>query len=90
MARCITDAEGGAWEVTYSGHRTQYDQDELTLEFVRVGSGTRERRFARFSPRGAKAVEAAIEEMSDRALGNLLDTAQPSWTSPDGAYSRSS
>jgi len=89
MARCITDAEGATWEVTFSGHRTQYQSDEVTLEFVRTAGGTRERRFARFSPRGAKAVDAAIEEMSDRALANLLHTAQPSWTSPDGEYSRS-
>ncbi len=89
MARQITDAEGATWEVTFSGRRTQYVSDELTLEFVRTTGGSRESRFARFSPRGAKAVDAALEEMSDRALANLLHTAQPSWTSPDGEYSRS-
>lgn len=89
MARRITDAEGAIWEVTFSGHRTQYHSDELTLEFVRPTGGTMEKRFARVSPRGAKAVDAAIEEMSDRALADLLHTAQPSWTSPDGEYARS-
>lgn len=89
MARRITDAEGATWEVTFSGHRTQYHSDELTLEFSRTAGGSPERRFARFSPRGAKAVDAAIEEMSDRALATLLQTAQPSWTSPDGEYARS-
>ena len=89
MARRITDAEGATWEVTFSGHHTQYDRDELTLEFCRSTEGSPERRFARFSPRGAKSVDAAIEEMSDHALANLLCTAQPSWTSPDGEYARS-
>lgn len=89
MARQITDAEGATWDVSFSGRRTQYVSDELTLEFVKTTGGPRESRFARFSPRGAKAVDAALEEMSDRALANLLHTAQPSWTSPDGEYSRS-
>ena len=89
MARCITDAKGATWEVTFSGYRTQYQSDELTVEFSRTSDETRERRFVRFSPRGAKTVDAALEEMSDRALTNLFHTAQPSWTSPDGEYSRS-
>jgi hypothetical protein len=89
MARRITDPEGATWEVTYSGHRTQYNTDELTLEFVRTDGGTRERRFARFSPRGAKSVDSALDEMTDHGLANLLKAAQPAWTSPDGEYSRS-
>jgi hypothetical protein len=89
MARRIIDHDGATWEVTYSGHRTQYATDELTLEFVRVAGGVKERRFARVSPRGAKSVDSALDEMSDRALGDLLRSAQPAWTSPDGEYSRS-
>ena len=88
MARNITDATGAIWEVSPSGRRTQYGADEVSLEFVRTQGGEPERRFARFAPRGAKAVEIALEDMSDRALLALLGTTQPAWTSPDGGYGR--
>lgn len=86
MSRRITDAAGNAWEVTPSGRRTQYGSDEVSLEFQRVGDGEQERRFARFSPRGAKAAEIALEDTSDAALITLLGESQPAWTSPDGSY----
>ena len=89
MARAITDANGVVWQVTSSGRQTQYGRDELSLEFSRVMAGEREQRYARFSPRGATAVEMALEELSDRALLSLLGTAQPAWTSPDGDYASS-
>ncbi len=89
MARRILDPNGATWEVMFSGHRTQYSKDELTLEFLRTAGGTKERRFVRFSPRGAKSVDSAIADLTDEALANLLHTAQPAWTSPDGEYSRS-
>lgn len=86
MARVIVDAVGAVWEVAQSGRRTQYSGDELSLEFRRIEGGTAERRFARFSPRGAKAAEVALEEATDHALLALLGTAQPAWTSPEGGY----
>ena len=89
MPRTITDSTGTVWEVTPSGRRTQYGADEVSLEFLRVGAGVREQRFARFSPRGAKAVEMALEDASDASLLNLLALTQPAWTSPDGSYGRS-
>lgn len=85
MARRITDVDGTAWEVAPSGRHTQYGIDELSLEFRRVGAEA-ERRYIRFSPRGAKSAEQAMEEVSDRALLGLLAASQPSWTSPDGSY----
>jgi hypothetical protein len=88
MPRRITDAAGAVWEVMPSGRTTQYGSDEVSLEFVRVGEGPREQRFARFSPRGAKAAEMALEDASDAALRNLLSLTQPAWTSPDGGYGR--
>lgn len=88
MPRRITDATGAVWEVTSSGRRTQYGSDEVSLEFLRVGEGAREQRFARFSPRGAKAVEIALEDATDASLLNLLTETQPAWTSPDGGYGR--
>lgn len=86
MSRRITDASGTSWDVTPSGRRTQYGSDEVSLEFQRVGDGTPEQRFARFAPRGAKAVEIALEDTSDAALVTLLGQSQPAWTSPDGGY----
>jgi hypothetical protein len=86
MPRRITDAAGAIWEVMPSGRRTQYGSDEVSLEFQRVGEGARETRFARFAPRGAKAVEMALEDATDRALITLLGQSQPAWTSPDGSY----
>ncbi|HEX3926432.1 MAG TPA: hypothetical protein VHW65_00395 [Gemmatimonadales bacterium] len=88
MARRIVDTDGGVWEVGPSGRRTQYGADETSLEFLRVAGGTPDRRFARFSPRGAKAAELALDEASDTALLTLLSQAQPAWTSPDGSYGR--
>jgi hypothetical protein len=89
VARRITDGSGTTWEVVPSGRRTQYGADEVSLEFQRVSGGEPERRFVRYAPQGAKAVELALEEATDRALLDLLAHAQPAWTSPDGGYGRS-
>jgi len=88
MPRRITDAKGAVWEVTPSGRSTQYGSDEVSLEFLRVSEGVREQRFARFAPRGAKAVEIALEDATDASLRTLLSETQPAWTSPDGSYGR--
>lgn len=89
MPRRIHDDSGATWEVSASGRRTQYNRDELTVEFLRVEGGPREQRYARFSPRGATASDLALEAVSDHTLGMLLRSAQPSWTSPDAGYTRS-
>src|SRR5690606_8889804 len=47
-----------------------------------------ERRYARFSPRGAKSAERAFEQASDRLLARLLATAGPAWTAPEGGVAR--
>lgn len=89
MARQIIDDAGRTWEAAPSGRVTQYDVDELSIEFRLVGDATDERRFARFSPRGAKVGEMAFEETSDAALRSLLRASQVAWTSPDGGYAPS-
>ena len=86
MARRITDETGQHWDVSPSGRVTQYDLDQLSLEFVRVGSPGPERRYARYAPRGARIGELAFEETSDAALLALLRESQVGWTSPDGGY----
>ncbi|MDZ4259563.1 MAG: hypothetical protein U0974_09160 [Gemmatimonadales bacterium] len=85
MARQITDATGTVWTVTLSGRHTQYAKDEVALTMTAAG----EQRQVRFSPRGAKAPERAIEEASDALLLRLLNQAQPVWTSPVANYGRS-
>ena len=67
MARRIIDAAGVAWRVALSGRAHQYGRDELSLEFRPVDAPT-EVRYCRFSPRGAKAGEMALDESSDREL----------------------
>ena len=87
--RTITDARGVVWEVAPSGRRTFYGSDELSLEFRRVGASPEELRFIRFAPRGARSVEIALEEATDRRLVTMLSQSQPAWTSPDGEYGQS-
>lgn len=86
MARRITDDDGKAWDAAPSGAVTQYDNDELSLEFRRVDGPVRERRFVRYSPQGAKMGESAFEELTDTALLALWRRSQVAWTSPDGGY----
>ena len=88
MPRRITDRSGVVWEVMPSGRRTQYGADETSLEFRRTDDDAIARRFCRFSPRGAKSAEIALEDASDASLVTLLDVSQPAWSSPDGAYGR--
>ncbi|MBK6494983.1 MAG: hypothetical protein KA267_02315 [Gemmatimonadales bacterium] len=85
MARRIIDPQGTAWRVALSGRSTMYGRDELSLEFRPVESPTQVR-YCRYSPRGAKAGELALDESTDRELLALLASAQPAWTSPDGDY----
>lgn len=88
MARRIIDPQGTAWRVALSGRATMYGRDELSLEFRPVDSPSQVR-YCRFSPRGAKAGEMALDETTDRELVALLEAAQPAWTSPDGDYGQS-
>ncbi len=84
MLRRLVDAKGRAWTVSLSGRYTQYVRDELSLEFRLVDGD--ERRFVRTSPRGAKAPELALQQLTAADLARLLQSSQPSWTSPDGGY----
>jgi hypothetical protein len=86
MPKRITDPSGEVWEIVLTGRTTQYTRDEISLTFVSKDPSKKERRYARFSPRGAKSAELAFEQVSDRMLQRLLARAQPSWTAPDGGY----
>ena len=86
MPRQIADGAGVLWDVMPSGRSTQYGSDETSLEFRRCDDREAAPRFVRYSPRGAKSVEMALEDASDQSLAALLATSQPAWTSPDGGY----
>lgn len=87
MERMITAPDGSRWRVTLTGRITQYTSDELGLTYERIGEEP-ERRFVRFSPRGAKSGEIALAEASEGLLTRLLRSSQPGWTAPQGGYRR--
>jgi hypothetical protein len=89
MARRVIDVDGQRWEVSPSGRFTPYDRDEFTLVFEQGTGPGRLRRFARYSPRGARRRDASLQGLSDAELVQLFQHSQPAWTSPDGAYARS-
>ncbi|HEY4321780.1 MAG TPA: hypothetical protein VGM77_11465 [Gemmatimonadales bacterium] len=88
MPRQVTDLAGEVWNVMPSGRRTQYGADETSLEFRKAADASAPPRFVRYSPRGAKSVEIALEDVSDAALLQLLAVTQPSWTAPEQAYGK--
>lgn len=86
-ARSLTVA-GRAWRVFPSGRVTQYDRDEFALMFVSEANGKREVRVTRYSPAGVRSRERSFADLSDAELTRLLETSQPSDTSPEAGYSR--
>ena len=69
-----------------SGRVTVYGKDEFGLVFE-LGTGPeRKRRFTRYSPLGAKSVDASLAELTERQLVELFRQSQPAWTSPEGKY----
>jgi hypothetical protein len=85
MPRRLIDIDGVQWSVTMSGRHTQYNKDEFTVLFRRVGEA-REERAARYSPLGSKLRENSLAERSDAELIDLFRRSQPSWTTADTGY----
>ncbi len=81
------ESEGRAWSASVSGRRTQYTQDEYGIVFTSLDEA-RERRIARYSPRGPKSQERSLHALTDAELVDLLRRSQPSWTSPELGYQR--
>ena len=77
---------GERWEVYPSGRVTVYPKDEFGLTF-QLGTGPeRKRRFTRYAPLGSRSPDAALAELSERQLRELLAASQPAWTAPEAAY----
>lgn len=88
MARRTIEVDGERWEVYPSGRVTSYARDEFGLVFQRGTGADRVRRYARYAPLGARRWDAALADLSDRQLRELLAQSQPEWTSPDGRMAR--
>lgn len=87
MARRILEVNGVSWGVAPSGRVTPYLRDEFGLTFTRLDP-VGERRFVRYSPRGAKSPDLALTQLSDADLRRLLSRSQPAWITPDAGYRR--
>ena len=81
-------AEGKTWKVYPSGFITQYDQDEFGLIFVAGSGADRVVRVTRYSPQGTRSREQSLAELTDDELGQLFESSQPSFTSPEAGYAR--
>jgi hypothetical protein len=86
MARRTIAVDGTRWEVYPSGRVTVYGRDQFGLIFE-SGTGTQRRhRVTHFSSLGSRRSERAFLELSDRALLELFQESQPSWTAPEVSY----
>ncbi len=88
MARRSIEVDGDRWVVYPSGRITVYDRDEFALIFEKGTGPNRVRRVSRFSPRGACRWDAALAELSDDYLSQLLHASQIAGTSPEAGYQR--
>jgi hypothetical protein len=86
MARRRLVIEGETWEVFPTGRTTVYGRDEFGLVFECGTGPARRRRYARYSPVGARFTEASLRELSDRQLVDLFHQSQPAWTAPESSY----
>jgi hypothetical protein len=86
MPRRLIEIDGDTWSVTMSGRYTQYNKDEFTVVFRRIG-GTEER-LARYSPLGSKRREDSLAERTDAELVSLFRRSQPAWTTAEAGYRR--
>ncbi len=88
MARRTIEIDGDRWSVYPSGRVTNYDRDEFGLVFEKGAGTDRVRRYARFSPLGARRRDAALAELSERQLLDLYSSSQAAETSPEAGYRR--
>ena len=78
--------DGRNWDVFPSGWITANEHDEFGLMFISGSGPEREVRVTRYSPQGSRSRERSLAELSDADLGRLLETSQPSFTSPEAGY----
>ncbi len=88
MARRTIEVDGERWVAYPSGRVTVYHRDEFGIIFEKGTGPERVRRVTRFSPLGARRRDAALAELSDQRLAELLRQSQPARTSPETGYQR--
>lgn len=88
MARRTIEVDGERWVVYPAGRVTIYDRDEFGLVFEKGTGPNLVRRVSRFSPVGARQTDAALLELPDAKLRELLRQSQPATTSPVTDYGR--
>lgn len=86
MSRRILMVDGDRWEVYPSGRVNVYGRDQFGLIFEHGTGPQRRRRVTHFSPLGARSIEPAFAELSDRELLELFRQSQPAWTAPEADY----
>jgi hypothetical protein len=86
MSRRILVVDGDRWEVYPSGRVTVYGRDQFGLVFEHGTGPQRRRRITHFSPLGARSIEPAFAELSERELLELFRQSQPAWTAPEADY----
>ena len=77
---------GETWDVYPSGRVTVYGADQLGLVFLHGTGPHRKRRFTRYAPVGSRSADAALAELSENQLRELLQASQPAWTAPEASY----
>ena len=82
MARRTIEVEGEQWQVYPAGRVTSYQRDEFGLVFQRGTGADRVRRFARYTPLGARRWDASLGELTEAQLRQLFAHSQHEWTSP--------
>jgi len=86
MARRTIVVDGERWEVYPSGRVTVYGRDQFGLILEHGTGPMRRRRVTHFSPVGARSIERAFAELSERELLELFRESQPAWTAPEVDY----
>jgi len=86
MARRTIVVDGERWEVYPSGRVTVYGRDQFGLILEHGAGPMRRRRVTHFSPVGARSIERAFAELSERELLELFRESQPAWTAPEVDY----
>jgi hypothetical protein len=80
--------EGAPWTVFPAGRITPNHRDEFALVFVQGEGDARRVRVTRYSPRGARARDASLAELSETDLQRFFAMSQPAATSPEAGYLR--
>lgn len=78
--------DGTSWTVFPAGRVTPNHRDEFALMFVHGEGDERRVRVTRYSPRGTRARDASLAELTETDLQQFFAMSQPAATSPEAGY----